>query len=173
MHMHWLCLSDDSTTICCLAGCFALVRWRLECKVVVIVKDHIYLTYLWSNLFPYWSGQDSTGSLGSRFDADYGKFLKMSYLEKLADYKRGPSINPIQKEKSPQHYHRPGQAFGPSLILPQLFADMMEILACKSLLLLSTVCFLCFLTYLEVRLYLRLFSSDALIKFLGWSKVVS
>lgn len=51
--------------------------------------------------------KDSTGSLGSRFDVDFGKFLKTSYLGKLADYKRGPSINPAQREQSPKHYHRP------------------------------------------------------------------
>lgn len=38
---------------------------------------------------------------------NYGKFYQMSYLDKVSDFKRGPSLNPSGSERSPKHYHRP------------------------------------------------------------------
>jgi len=62
------------------------------------------------------SGRESSGSFGSathrgQGEVNYGKFYKMSFLEKKDGFKRGPSINPVINERQQQHYHRPDSGF--------------------------------------------------------------
>lgn len=51
--------------------------------------------------------KDSTGSVisASRGEPNFGRFFQTSYLEKKDDFKRGPSLNPV--ERPALHYHRP------------------------------------------------------------------
>jgi len=51
--------------------------------------------------------QETLTSSGSGYEV--GKFYNSSYLDKANAFKRGPSLNMCCSEKSPKHYHRPGE----------------------------------------------------------------
>ncbi len=56
--------------------------------------------------------QDSGGSYETRFEVDYGKFHRQSYLATPVGFKKGPSWNPSEKYRSP-NFHRPGEYLPP------------------------------------------------------------